>query len=155
MLYNDPYYDDFSLDVLRLSRHAAERAKERKIPVAELLQPRSHINGYVNKVVSKDGVIVTAYSRAARNFELPENGRCFKFPVDGIGLFIGKQGANIKNTQAEYHLKSLYFNSYKDLVAVAPTRDYDWKLFEEMIEKVCKRKYKSKQQQPETKNEKK
>ena len=96
MLYNDPSYGDFSFDVLRMSHHATQRAKERKIPVAELLQPRSHINGYIDRVVSKNGVIITAYPRTAFNYPLPENGRRFTFPRDGIGLFIGTQHTNIK-----------------------------------------------------------
>ncbi|CAF1020380.1 unnamed protein product, partial [Rotaria magnacalcarata] len=147
MLYNDSYYGDFSLDVLRMSRHAVQRAKERKIPAAELVQSRSSINAYVDKVVSKNGVVITAYPRSQNNFhyyELPENGKRFKFPKDGIGLFIGKQGANIKCTQAEYNLKSLYFDKNNDLIAVAPVSDYDWTLVEKMIEKACKRKYKPK-----------
>lgn len=143
MRYNDEYYGDFSLDILRMSRHATERAKERKIPVQELLQPRSHINGYVDKVVSKTGLVITAYSRDASRFVLPENGRRFKFPVDGIGLFIGKQHTNIKSTQAEYQLSSLYFDQNNTLVAVAPTTNYDWKPLEKRIEAARKRKYKT------------
>ena len=146
MLYDDPYYGDFSLDVLRMSHHANQRAKERKIPVAELLQPRSHINGHVDKVVSKKGVIITAYPRIIHNDKLPENGRLFRFPVDGIGLFIGKQHANIKRTQTEHQLKSLYFNEYNHLIAVAPSSDYDWTAFEKIIETARKRKYKSQKQ---------
>jgi hypothetical protein len=155
MLYNDSYYGDFSLDVLRMSRHATQRAAERKIPVAELLQSRSHINGYVDKVVSKNGVAITAYPRSAPNFELPTNGRRFTFPINGIGLFIGKQHANIKRTQAEYQLKSLYFDEYNHLIAVAPTSDYDWTPVENMIEIARKRKYKPQQQLLVKKNEKK
>jgi len=158
MLYNDSYYGDFSLDVLRMSRHATERAKERKIPAAELLQSRSYINAYIDKVVSKNGVVITAYPRqqyVAPNYELPENGRGFTFPKNGIGLFIGKQHTNIKRTQAEYHLKSLYFDKYNTLIAVAPTSDYDWTPVEKMIEKACKRKYKSQQQLLAKRNPKK
>ncbi|CAF4698789.1 unnamed protein product, partial [Rotaria socialis] len=66
------------------------------------------------------------------------------FPKNGIGLFIGKQHANIKRTQAEYNLKSLYFDKNDDLIAVARVSDYDWTLVEKMIEKACKRKYKPK-----------
>jgi hypothetical protein len=158
MLYNDSYYGDFSLDVPHLSHHAVQRAEERKIPAAELLQPRSYINAYVDKVVSKNGLVITAYPRSryvAPNDELPENGRRFTFPKNGIGLFIGKQHANIKRTQDEYHLKSLYFDKYNTLIAVAPTSDYDWTPVEEMIEKACKRKYKSQQQLSARKNYKK
>ncbi len=149
LLYNDSYYGDFSLDVLHMSRHATERAKERKIPAAELLQPRSHINAYIDKVVSKNGVVITAYRRdqyVAPKSELPENGRRYQFPKDGIGLFIGKQHANIKLTQVEYQLKSLYFDKDNTLIAVAPTSDYDWTSVEDMIEKARKRKYKSPRQ---------
>ena len=158
MLFNDPYYGDFSLDVLRMSRHASERAKERKIPAAELLQSRSHINAYVDKIVSKNGVVITAYPRlqsVAPNDELPKNGRRFPFPKNGIGLFIGKQHATIKLTQAEYQLKSLYFDRYNTLIAVALTSDYDWTSLEQMIEKASKRKYKSPQQLLAKKNKKK
>jgi hypothetical protein len=143
MLYDDSYYGDFSLNVLRLSRHATERAKERKISVQELLQPRSHINGYVNKVVSKHGLIITAYPRNASRCVLPENGRRFSFPADGIGVFIGEQHTNIKRIQEEYQLRSLYFDQNNTLVAVAPTREYDWAPVEKMIEAARKRKYKS------------
>jgi len=154
MLYNDPYYGDFSLDVLRMSNHATQRAKERKIPVDELLKPRSHINGYVDKVVSKNGVVITTYPRSNPNYELPENARRFTFPKNGIGLFIGKQHANIKRTQAEYQLKSLYFD-HNTLIAVAPTSDYDWTPVEKMIDTARQRKYKSPQQLLAKKNEKK
>ncbi len=157
MLYNDSYFGDFSLDVPRMSRHAVQRAKERKIPVAELLQSRSHINAYVDKVVSKNGLIITAYPRSqyvAPNNELPENGKRFTFPKDGIGLFIGKQHANIKRTQDECNLKSLYFDN-NTLIAVAPTSDYDWAPVEKIIETACKRKYKSQKQLLAKKNEKK
>jgi hypothetical protein len=154
MLYNDSYYGDFSLDVLRMSRHATERAKERKIPVAELLQPRSYINGHIDKVVSKNGLVITAYPRGPPNYELPQNSRRFTFPIDGIGLFIGKQHANIKRTQAEYQLKSLYFD-HNTLIAVAPTSDYDWTPVEKMIDTARQRKYKSPQQLLAKKNEKK
>jgi len=157
MLYNDSYYGDFSLDVPRMSHHAAQRAKERKIPTEELLKPRSHINAYIEKVVSKNGLVITAYPRqqnVASNYELPENGRRFTFPKNGIGLFIGKQHANIKRTEAEYNLKSLYFDQYNTLIAVAPTSDYDWTPVEKMIETACKRKYKSPQQLLAKKKEK-
>jgi hypothetical protein len=154
MLYNDPYYGDFSLDVLRMSNHATQRAKERKIPVDELLKPRSHINGYVDKVVSKNGVVITTYPRSNPNYELPKNARRFTFPKNGIGLFIGKQHANIKRTQAEYQLKSLYFD-HNTLIAVAPTSDYDWTPVEKMIDTARQRKYKSPQQLLAKKNEKK
>ncbi|CAF3797042.1 unnamed protein product [Rotaria sp. Silwood1] len=119
--YNDSYYGDFSLDVPRLSRHAAQRATERKIPAVELLRSKSHINAYIDKVVSKTGVVITAYPRVQggnRNYELPENGRRYTFPKDGIGLFIGKEHANIKRIQAEYQLKELYFDSYDVKVLV-------------------------------------
>jgi hypothetical protein len=155
MLSNDSYFGDFSLDVIRLSRHAAQRAKERKIPVAELLQSRSHINGYIDKVVTKNGLVITAYPRVDPSRELPTNGRRFKFPINGIGLFIGKDHANIKHTQAEYQLKSLYFDQSNTLIAVAPTGDYDWTPVEKVIEAACKRKYKSKQQLTAKKYEKK
>jgi hypothetical protein len=158
MLYNDLYYGDFRLDVPRMSRHAAQRAEERKIPAAELLQSRSHINAYVDKVVSKNGLVITAYPRSpyvAPNPELPENGRRFTFPKAGIALFIGKQHANIKRIQDEYNLKSLYFDKYNTLIAVAPTSDYDWIPVEKIIEKACKRKYKSQKQLLAKKNEKK
>jgi hypothetical protein len=158
MLYNDSYFGDFSLDVPRMSRHAVQRAEERKIPVAELLQSRSHINAYVDKVVSKHGLIITVYPRSqyvVPNNELPENGKRFTFPKDGIGLFIGKQHANIKHTQAEYNLKALYFDEYNTLIAVAPTSDYDWTPVEKMIETARKRKYKSQKQLLAKKNEKK
>jgi hypothetical protein len=157
MLYNDSYFGDFSLDVLRISRHAAQRAKERKIPAAELLQSRSHINAYIDKVVSKNGVVITAYPRSkyvTPNYELPENGRRFTFPKNGIGQFIGKEHTNIKRTQAEYHLKSLYFDKYDALIGVAPTSDYDWTPIEKIIEQACKRKYKSQQQLLAAKNKK-
>ncbi|CAF1100236.1 unnamed protein product [Didymodactylos carnosus] len=152
MLYNDSYYGDFSLDVSNVSRHAAQRAEERKIPVAELLKSRSHINGYIDKVVSKTGVVITAYPR--RINELPEYGRRFAFPKDGIGLFIGEQHANIKLIQAEYQLKSLYFDEHNTLIAVAPTSDYDWTSVERMIENARKRKYKPQQQPLVKKNNK-
>ncbi|CAF3145354.1 unnamed protein product, partial [Rotaria sp. Silwood2] len=77
-----------------MSRHATQRAKERKIPAAELLQSQSHINAYIDKVVNKNGLIITAYPRrqyVAPNSELPENARRFTFPKNGIDLFIGKQ----------------------------------------------------------------
>ncbi|CAF3967962.1 unnamed protein product [Rotaria sp. Silwood1] len=147
--YNDSYYGDFSLDVPRLSRHAAQRATERKIPAVELLRSKSHINAYIDKVVSKTGVVITAYPRVQggnRNYELPENGRRYTFPKDGIGLFIGKEHANIKRIQAEYQLKELYFDSYDVLIAVASSSDYDWTLVEQMIEKARKAKYKPQKQ---------
>lgn len=153
MRYNDSYYGDFSLDVLRLSRHATQRANEREIPVAELLKPRSHINGHVDKVVAKNGIIITVYPRINSNYELPANGRRFAFPKDGIGLFIGKQYTNIKRIRAEHQLKDLYFDEYKSLIAIAPTSDYDWTPLEKMIEAARKRKYKSKQQLSKEKNE--
>jgi hypothetical protein len=146
MLYSDSYYGDFSLDVLRMSRHATQRAKERKIPVDELLKSRSHINGYVDKVVSKNGIVITTYPRLNPNYELPQNARRFTFPKNGIGLFIGKQHTNIKRTQAEYQLKLLYFDEYNALIAVAPTSDYDWTPVEKMIDTARQRKYKSPQQ---------
>ncbi|CAF0919480.1 unnamed protein product [Adineta steineri] len=149
---------DFSLDVLRMSHHATQRAIERKIPAAELLQPRSYINAYVDKVVSKNGVVITAYPRSqyvAPNHPLPENGRRFTFPYNGIGRFIGKQGVNIKRIQAEYHLKSLYFDKNNNLIAVAPTIDYDWTSVVKMIEEACKKKYKPPQQLLTKKTEKK
>ena len=99
------------------------------------------LNGYIDTVVSKNGVIITAYPRTAFNYPLPENGRCFTFPRDGIGLFIGTQHTNIKRLKAEYHLKSLYFDQNQTLIAVAPTSDYDWTSFENMIETARKRKY--------------
>ena len=157
MLYNDSYYGDFSLDVPHLTYHAAQRAKERKIPAAELLQPRSHINAYIDKVVSKRGIVITAYPRrknVAPNHELPENGRRFFSPLNGIGLFIGKEHVNIKRTQTEYQLKSLYFDQHSTLIAVAPTSDYDWTSVEEMIEKARTRKYRSKKQLLATNNKK-
>jgi hypothetical protein len=153
MLYNDSYYGDFSLDVLHMSRHATQRAKERQIPVGELLKSRSHINGSVDKVVAKNGLVITTYQRLNPNYELPENARRFTFPRDGIGLFIGKQHANIKGIQAEYHLQSLYFDEYKNLIAVAPTGNYDWTPVEKMIDTACQRKYKSRQQLLAEKNE--
>ncbi|CAF1373586.1 unnamed protein product [Adineta ricciae] len=142
------FYGDFSLDVPRLSHHAVQRAQERKIPVAELLQSRSHINAYVEKVVSKNGVVITAYprQRLPPNDGLPENAKRFTFPKNGIALFIGKQHVNIKRTQAEYNLKSLYFDKYDTLIAVASTNDYDWTPFEKMIETARKRKYKTPEQ---------
>ena len=148
MLFNDSYYGDFSLDVPRLSRHAVQRAHERKIPVAELLQSRSHINAYVEKVVSKNGMVITAYPRQLlpSNDDLPENAKRFTFPKNGIALFIGKQHANIKRSQVEYNLKSLYFDKHDTLIAVAFTKDYDWTPFEKMIEAARKRKYKTPEQ---------
>ena len=146
MLYDDPYFGDFSLDVLRLSHHAAERAQERKIPVSELLRPRSHINGSVNKIVSKTGVVITAYPRSTFQRPLPANGRRFTFPKEVIGRFIGKLGENSKRVQAEHHLKSLYFDQNDTLIAVAPTNDYDWTQVEEVIETARKRNYQSPQQ---------
>src|SRR5689334_7647212 len=106
MLYNDSYFGDFSFDVLRLSRHATERTKERKIPVAELLQSRSHINGYIDKIVSKNGLVITAYPRSTLNRPLPENGKRFMFPKNVSPHFIGKQHTNIKRIQTEHQLKS-------------------------------------------------
>lgn len=153
MRYDDPYFGDFSLDVLRLSHHANERAKERKIPVKELLQTRSHINGHIDKVVSKNGLIITAYPRDPHRYDLPENGRRFSFPPDGIGLFIGKQHTNIKRIQAEHQLKSLYFDRYQHLIAIAPSRDYDWTPLEQTVEIARKRKYRSKIQLATQKNE--
>ena len=94
------------------------------IPNAELLQPRSYINAYVNKVVSKR----------------------FTFPMNGIGLLIGKEHVNIKRAQEEYKLKSLYFDKGNMLIAVAPKSDYDWTWVEGMIEKARQRKYKTKEQ---------
>ena len=142
MKYNDPYFGDFSLDVLRLSRHATERAQERKIPVTELVRSRSHINGYINKIVGTNGLVITAYPRSTIQRPLPENGRRFTFPKDGIPHFIGKFHANIKRIQAEYHLKFLYFDKNNALIAVAPTSDYDWIPVEKVIETASKRKYK-------------
>ncbi|UJR11583.1 hypothetical protein I4U23_015763 [Adineta vaga] len=159
MLLNDPYYGDFSLDVLRLSHHATQRAVERKIPATELLQSRSHINAYVDKVVSKSGVIITTYPRqpyiAPIPDELPENGRRFTFPKNGIGIFIGKQHVNIKRTQTEYNLITLYFDKSGSLIAVPPSADYNWTMFENMLEKAQKRKYKTPQQLLAKKNEQK
>lgn len=154
MKYNDPYFGDIFPDVLRMSNHATQRATERKIPVEELLQQRSHINGSINKVVSKSGVIITAYPRSTRNFELPENAKRFTFPSDGIGIFIGKQGVNIKRIQAEYQLKSLHFDQSNYLIAVPSTNDYDWAPFETMVEIAQKRKYRTKQQSETKKKEK-
>ena len=104
-------------------------------------------------MVSKTGVIITTYPRDSHQCELPENGRRFSFPLDGIGLFIGKQFVNIKHTQAEHQLKSLYFDKNNQLIAVAPTRDYDLTAFEKTTEIARKRKYKSKQQLTTNKNE--
>lgn len=157
MLYNDIYFGDFSLDVLRPSHHATERAIERKIPVSELLRPRSHINGYVNKIVSKDGLVITAYPRATnpRPRPVPENGRLFTFPKEGIPHFIGKLGVNIKRVQAEHNLKSMYFDNNDTLVAVPSSDDYNWAPVEEVIETARKRKYKSRQQGSAAKKDKK
>ena len=146
MQYDDVYYGDFSLDVPRLSHHASRRAKERKIPREELLQSRSHINGYVKKIESKTGVVITAYPRGSSAPIIPENGRCFQIPFNGIGIFIGKQHENINRTKNEYNLKSLRFDQNNNLIAVAPTKDYDWTQFNNMIENVRKRKYLSPEQ---------
>jgi hypothetical protein len=160
MLYNDSYFGDFTLDVPRMSHHATQRAKERNIPTAELLQPRSCINAYIDKVVSKRGVVITTYPRAQwvtpdTSYELPENGKRFTFPTNGIGLFIGKEHVNIRRTQAEFKLTSLYFDKGNILIAVAPTSDYDWTPVEAMIEKARKRKYETKGQIMAKKNTRK
>lgn len=122
-------YDDFTLDNIKISRHALQRAQERGIPIEDLRRNKPKYG----QVIISDNTVITTFKRPGQSGQIVPGRQGTTFTsyvefksVDLVGMVIGKQGGNIKGIQSIFSSQIHYNNQLQGFKIEALTWRNVW-----------------------------